>query len=174
MFDGPWQSSQKTMKTPHIHGLLFVLSVTCVAGCQYDPHAHRYTTAKPLQRDLVGTYVLESETMLQSDASELNGQRCMVELHADGTFAAVNVPPFRSDSGPRFFARLRSGIGKWRVDPVGTVDTGGQSKTVWGVYLDSPAELRPAHIAGQTPPYGLIFSVGDPDSGEVLILKNTM
>jgi hypothetical protein len=54
------------------------------------------------------------------------------------------------------------------------VDSGWESKTVWGVYLDSPSELGPAHIAGRTAPYGLIFSVGDPDSGEVLVLKRTM
>jgi hypothetical protein len=162
------------MKTPHINGLLFVLSITCVASCQYDPHAHRYTTAKPLHRELVGTYVLQSETILQADSSELNGRQCIVELKADGTFTAANVPPLNSDPGPGFVARLRSGSGKWRVDPVGRVDGGWESKTVWGVYLDSPSELGPAHIAGRTAPYGLIFSVGDPDSGEVLVLKRTM
>lgn len=156
-----WRSVARRMR--HLQAVVFVLSVACVAGCQYDQHAHRYTTAKPLQRELVGTYVLESETILQSDPAELNGQRCMVELNADGTFTAVNAPPSRPDSGPGFFARLRSGSGKWRVDPVGTVDSGSQSNTVWGVYLDSSAELGPAHIAGQSPPYGLIFLVGDPD-----------
>ena len=120
------------MKTPHIHGLLFVLSITCVASCQFDPHAHRYTTAKPLHRELVGTYVLQSETIRQADSSELNGRQCIVELKADGTFTAANVPPLNSDPGPGFVARLRSGSGKWRVGqshalrdaPGGTISPG--------------------------------------------------
>jgi hypothetical protein len=163
------------MNTPHMRALLIVSSVMCVAGCQHDPHAHRYATEKPPLRELVGTYVLKSETLLQSDLAELSGRACIVELHVDGTFRAENVPLRELKSaGPGFFGKLRSGSGKWRVDPVGTVDNGWQVKTVWGVYLDSPARFTPAHIAGQRPPYSLIFSLGDPDSGEVLVLERAM
>jgi hypothetical protein len=118
-------------------------------------------------------YRMTSETLLKSDLSEFGRPSCIVRLNADGTFEAVNVPPWDVDTlGRDLVERLLSGSGTWRIDSVGAVDNGWSSRRVWGVYLDSPTvKLAPAHLTGQRSPYGLIFSLGDPDAGEALILS---
>lgn len=150
-----------------------VAAAFAVAACQYDPHAHLYTTGKPALHEIAGVYRMTSETLLNSDLSEFGRRSCIVRLNADGTFEAANVPPWELVSpGPDFVARLRSGSGTWRIDSVGAVDDGWRSQRVWGVYFDSATvKLAPAHLTGQKSPYGLIFSLGDPDAGEALILS---
>jgi len=99
---------------------------------------------------------------------------CMIDLRADGSFTATNVPPWELDSpGMNFFSALVSGSGKWRIDSVGSIDDGSRPlKTHWGVYLDSDtAKMMPAGLTGQKPPYGLIFTLGDPDSGDAMIFQ---
>ncbi len=159
---------------PNKHKKLLSLALlVLIVGCHYDPHAHFYTTHKPVKQDVVGLYELKSETLLKSDLTDLHGRRCALELRADGTFSATNVPPWDMElPDAHFFDMLLSGSGSWRIETVGTVDNGWQSKTVWGVYLDSPTvKLAAANLTGRKPPYGLIFTLGDPDSGEALILE---
>ncbi|HZO86063.1 MAG TPA: hypothetical protein VFC26_12665, partial [Verrucomicrobiae bacterium] len=71
------------------------------------------------------------------------------------------------------FDTLISGSGTWRIDSVGSVDDGRKPlKTHWGVYLDSSAtKFDAVGLTGPKPPYGLICTLGDPDSGEALILE---
>ncbi len=150
-----------------------IVFVPLVIACQYDPHAHLYTTVKPAPSEVVGVYRLASETLLKSDLSGLRGRLSLLRLDADGTFEATNLPRWDLHTpGTDFFDRLVSGSGSWRIGSVGAVDDGWNSKTVWGVYLDSSgAELAPAHLTGLRSPHGLLFSIGDPDAGEALIFS---
>jgi len=154
--------------------LAFIL-LPLIVGCQYDPYAHLFTTEKPQSADVVGRYSLTKQTVVAGGLSAMKGQSCCVELRADGTFTAANVPPWDGDSpGTTFFDELRSGTGTWRIDNVGSVDDGhGPLKTHWGIHLDvdSHVRLRSAGLTGKKPPYGLIFTLGDPDSGMVMILE---
>jgi len=143
-------------------------------GCQYDPYAHLYTTDKPETTNVVGSYVLTSQTLIPGGLTALRGRTGSIELRADGTFIATNVPP-RQDGFPptNFLDPLISGSGTWRIGSVGSVDDGRRPlKTHWGVYLDSPAaKLASVGLTSPKPPYGLIYTLGDPDSGEALILE---
>lgn len=161
-----------TPRRRHLALALLIGTTVCVAACQYDPHAHLYTRSRPPASDVAGVYRLTSETLLKSDLAGFDKRACLVSLNADGTFEAVNVPPWDLDfPGSDFVERLLSGAGTWRIDAIGAVDNGWTSQHVWGVYLDSPTvKLAPAHLTGQKSPYGLIFSLGDPDGGEALIL----
>jgi hypothetical protein len=145
-----------------------------MTGCQYDPHAHLYTTDKPETTNVVGSYMLTSQTLTSGGLAALRGKPCSIELRADGTFIATNVPPWQ-DGFPltNFFDTLISGSGSWRIDRVGSVDDGRKPlKTHWGVYLDSPAaKFAAVGLTSPKPPYGLIYTLGDPDSGEALILE---
>jgi hypothetical protein len=121
-----------------------------------------------------------------------------IELRADGTFSATNVPPWDEDVDEGFVAALVSGEGRWEKNPMGILDPG--ERTIWGVALKTleQAEFRNRHaktlanlkkgevfrdfpkakfsgaaLTGQKPPYGLIFTLGDPDSGHVIVLKRT-
>jgi len=145
-------------------------------ACQYDPHAHLYTTQEPQPADLPGHYALVTQTLTRAGLAALHGKPCDIELRADGTFTARNIPPWQSGPpGENFFSTLVSGSGRWRVDSVGAIDDGSrQLKTHWGIYLDSPAgKMEPVGLTGQKPPYGLIFTLGDPDSGDALIFEKT-
>ncbi len=159
------------MRIPPLLALLLL-----TASCQYDPHAHLYTTKKPQPADVVGRYVLTDQTVVAGGVSALQGKPCVIDLRADGTFTATNVPPWETDSpGTDFFNTLLSGSGTWRIDSVGSVDDGGRPlKTHWGVYLDSQTvKMEPVGLTGQKPQYGLIFTLGDPDSGDAMILERT-
>jgi hypothetical protein len=50
------------MNTPKT--LLTAFCFLVLAGCQYDPFAHLYTTQEPEASDLVGTYEFERITFV--------------------------------------------------------------------------------------------------------------
>jgi hypothetical protein len=153
---------------------VLLLLLLVATGCQYDPHAGLYTTVQPRPGDVVGTYRLVEQTVAPGGLGALEGRRCVVELHGDGTFRAEGVPLASADGAdPKFFARLVAATGTWRIESVGSIArVSGPSRTHWGIVLDGPPErILPAGLTGQEPPLGLIFTIGDPDSGDALLLK---
>ena len=149
--------------------------VLLAAGCQSDPYAPLLTTAEPQSSDLVGRYVLIKQTLTSEGLAPLEGKICSLELRDDGTFLATNLPPWQEGlPDDDFFTELVSGEGVWRIDSVGGIASHatGKGETVWGVYLDSnTVEFQPAGLMQNQPPYQLIYTLGDPDSGQVLILE---
>jgi len=157
-----------------MRALLCLLGMVLLQGCQYDPYAHTFTTEKPQTNDVVGRYVLKDQTIVSGGLSAMQGRTCFVELAADGTFVATNLPPFVFGAPPiTSLSSLVAGSGKWQLDSVGGVDSGtGNIKTHWGVHLDSPSpQIQSPGFTGDKTPYGLIFTIGDPDSGTVMILE---
>jgi len=148
--------------------IIFGLVLILLTGCQYDPHANLYTTSEPKAEDIIGTYVLD-RLDLPMDTTKTQCD-VMVELHTDGTFTATNIPPGKmEDPGTNFFSELVSGSGKWEKRTLGTLDN---SKRIWGIDLQTPDNrFHPASFTGDKPPYGLIFTLGDPDSGYGVLLK---
>jgi hypothetical protein len=118
--------------------------------------------------------VLKNQTVTSGGLSAMQWRMCEVQLAADGTFTATNVPPFVFAAPPiSSLTALVSGSGTWQLGGVGGVDNGwGKHKTHWGVHLKSQgARLESLGFSGDKPPYGLIFTIGDPDSGTVMILE---
>jgi hypothetical protein len=153
--------------------LCFAAFLACVS-CRYDPYADLYTTQKPLSQDIVGRYKLVRQTVTRDGLPALGERRPTVELLADGKFIAINLPPPAAPvRDASFFGRLLSASGNWRIDSVGGVDNGiGRELTHWGVYLEaSNADIEPAGLMGANPPYGLIFTVGDPDAGQAMVFE---
>ena len=145
-------------------------------GCQYDPHAHLYTTEKPKAEALVGYYKLTRQTVAKGEMPELLKDMCSVELRSDGSFSATNLPAWVDGfPGTNFFSTLVSGSGKWRVGSVGPIDNGGPPlKTHWGIYFDGVSnKMESAGLTGSNSPYGLVFTIGDPDSGEAMFFQKT-
>lgn len=140
-----------------------------LAGCQYDPHANLLTTIEPSAEDIIGTYVLDRYDLPESIS--FRDVDIEVELHNDGTFTAINVPSWKvGEPDKDFTSTLQSGQGKWEKSILGTLDPG--SKHIWGIYLrNEDNQFLPADFTGDQPPYGLIFTIGDPDSGNAIILK---
>jgi hypothetical protein len=155
--------------------VFFLALMLLIQGCQYDPHAQLYTTDKPQESDVVGRYTLTSQSVTRDGLAVMHGRPCVIELRVDGTFSATNVPPLLLNSpDTNFFSTLISGSGTWRLASVGSVGDGsGSVKTHWGVNLDSVANFQPVGLSGAKPPYGLIYTLGDPDEGLALILEKT-
>jgi hypothetical protein len=81
-----------------------ILAGCQLAGCQYDPHAHLDSTSEPKTEDVVGTYVLDYfDLPLETGSAR---PAVVVELRADGTFTATNVPP-RMQHAPDVERRAR-------------------------------------------------------------------
>jgi hypothetical protein len=153
--------------------VLLLCFLSLATGCQYDPHAHLYTTERPRESDVVGLYVLKTHQAVSVGVPTLPSGAARVELRSDGTFVATKVPQEGVEGpGPDFFSTLRSGSGTWSLDRIGSVDNGWSMKPTWGIRLDSTtAKLMAPGLMGKTSPYGLIFTLGDPDGGDAMILE---
>lgn len=139
-----------------------------VPGCGGDPRALEYVTAQPTVSAVAGRYegiawqsALPARTRATADAA----QGFTLDLRNDGTFTATNVPEFDGDS-----PRLVSASGRWVIEAVATLD----AETVWGVRFESDPPVLAAALMGplgrDAPPRRLAFVIGDPDSGEGLML----
>ena len=157
-----------------MRSVLLLALMVLIQGCQYDPHAQLYTTDKPKESDVVGIYTLTSQSVTRDGLAAMHGRPCIIELRADGTFSATNVPPLLLNSpDTNFFSTLASGSGTWHFDSVGSIGNGaGAVKTHWGISLDSAVvRFQPVGLSGAKSPYGLIYTLGDPDEGMALILE---
>ena len=173
-----------------------IIVAAILVGCQFDPHADLYTTSEPEEEYILGTYVLDWLS-LPSEA-RVNMPEISIEVRANGMFSATNIPPWDVEVGDGFASSLVSGDGHWKKEPMGILDPG--RRTIWGICLQTPeqaefssrwkeisANLKEgdaltdfpkvkflgAKLIGQKPPYGLMFTLGDPDSGHAIILKRT-
>jgi hypothetical protein len=144
-----------------------------LSGCQFDPFAHTYTTAQPDESKIVGHYQLVMQTLTTNGVAQFSGQLPSIDLRVDGTFSATNIPPWGiSFPDTNFLITLVSGSGQWSIESVGSVDNGATLQTIWGVRLDpsnGKAVFDFPKLMGTNSPYGLIFTLGDPDSGHVMI-----
>ena len=148
---------------------LFIILLLALNSCQFDPHAQLLTTNEPAREDVIGTYVVDR--ILLPKNLIVGNLNTTVELHADGTFTAINVPP-PIDFLPKsdFNSVLIQSTGKWEIGKTGTQDPG--ARPIWGVYLrDQSIKLLSANFTGEKMPYGLLFQIGDPDSGYAIVLK---
>ena len=158
--------------------LCVLLALGLLAGCQYDPHAHRYTTTEPSIAKIAGEYAL-SEIYMESYAPGIREKveqlpsPPTIRLGTDGTFLATDFPYF-SETRQGFeyrFEEFRSLETTWRLSAVGAISDGsGTIKTHHGLELaDLPAHLGSPGFIGMNRVEGLIFGFGDPDSGDAII-----
>ncbi len=149
--------------------LLILLFCSALFGCQYDPHAHLLTTSEPSREDVIGIYVVDRFDIPQDFVDK--NKNIYLEIRRDGTFVAKNIPPEDpNEPNNRFSKRLLSGTGNWEVGTVGSLNG---DQTIWGIYLRSPsAKFLSPSFTGKKPPYGLIFTLGDPDSGFAILMKS--
>ncbi|CAF3357101.1 unnamed protein product [Rotaria sp. Silwood2] len=157
------------LKSFQLRYIILIAALLVFTSCQYDPHGQLLTTVEPSAEDIVGTYVLD-RCDLPKDII-IKKVDIKLVLHPDGSFTATNIPPWvLGEPGNNFFSELLSGEGKWVKAVMGTLDPG--SRKIWGIYLrTSDDRFHPANFTGEESPYGLIFTLGDPDSGNAILLK---
>lgn len=126
-----------------------------MCSCQYDPHAHLLTTSKPSPSEVVGIYILD-QSFLPSALTKT--PQITIELRADGTFTAQNIPSDGSDiPDENFLNTLVSSTGKWVIDEMGTRD---DKYKIWGVYLQSEKQkVQSPEFTGKYPHLGFSNSV---------------
>lgn len=160
------------LRLAHTRTPFAIFALTLLVGCQFNPYAHLFTKTQPKQEDVVGTYALTQQTVAPGGLDFLQGQQCLLELRGDGSFSVTNYPTWTEAFSPtngQFVASI-STTGRWSCDPVGTVSDGTTSQSYWGVrFSDASPQLDSLALTGKNPPYGLIMTYGDPDSGTVMI-----
>lgn len=152
--------------------IIFLTTLTILTGC-YSPYANEVMIIEPTADDVVGIYEFDFQTVDHSlDNNELRKGRLLI--NEDGTFNIVDLPSFEATRPMTYrFGKQVSLSGTWKIETIGAVDFGyGSLKENWGLILDSaPDELRYAEFIGTEKPKGLLFTFGDPDAGEVIMLK---
>lgn len=148
--------------------LLALISSACF--CQYDPYAHLITTEKPKSQDVVGVYTLKTQTLTDEQLGFQQGAQATIELGSNGMYTATNFPVWKeTDIAEYEFDKLLSTTGEWEIGSTGSVN----GETAWGIWLKpalDPLALSP-DVTNNAPPHGLLFTYGDPDSGDVMIFE---
>lgn len=158
----------KRKKSKLIVLIVFIL-VIILFKCQHDPYAHRYLTEEPNQEDVVGVYQLVEQTVMEGDLGFLEGDQSTIELYEDSTYQVVNFPDWMNTDEQDSVPELVTTSGTWYIDKVGSIYHGNDdSEDAWGIRF---SEISSAHLTNDQPPYGLIFTYGDPDAGEVMIYE---
>jgi hypothetical protein len=149
-------------------GLALLLSGCINNGFEWSELS--WTRTKPNLSDLVGTWVPTDATI--KDMKEQGGYTISVHhliLRADGTFEMTNMPDWWKDGFGKSKKGLESGLGNWQLheDPQGPW-------SAWAVELqfpDNSVVLNQIHVRRQKPPYLLHVTIGDPDSGHVMLFE---
>lgn len=148
--------------------------VLLISGCQFDPNVDFYTTTEPAVADVVGRYTLTNQSVAPGGSALLTDNLSVIELRGDGTFTATNVPPSGSDPrDDKFFEKLITDSGTWTIDAVGSIANGDHPpKKHWGISFNATQfDIMPVGLTGSGSPFGLIFTLGDPDGGHVMVLE---
>ena len=160
--------------------ILGVVALVLLSGCQYDPHAHTYTTEKPSIEDIEGEYELSQIYMdifapgIREKIQKLPSAPT-VHVFPDGRFTASNFPYF-SETRQGFeygFEDFRPLDTSWEQAVVGGIGDGsGNAKYHQGLRLAGlPLHLSSPGFTGTKKVDGLIFGFGDPDSGDAIIFR---
>ena len=149
---------------------ILLSGVVLLAGCQYDPFAHEFTSRRPVEDSVVGRYVPDDETLERLRTRfeiEVSSDAAFV-LNSDKTFVAQYLPhcwfnTFDCVSGSEAWK------GSWALQ---------QHQDWWTVALhitsrnSHPTSYHmPLMIRGEAPPYLLHLTIGDPDSGDALAFR---
>jgi hypothetical protein len=80
------------------------------AGCNADPPAGTYTTKRPDEESLAGTYGFVGDTISPREPE------CRLVLSSDGTFSLTNYPALSlPESSQLRFGGLTTATGQWRI-----------------------------------------------------------
>jgi hypothetical protein len=98
---------------------IIIGSLCCpLVGCQHDPWADRFLRRQPLERDLVGTYRIDSDTLARrisvpmSTATLSISRDSEIVLSADHTAKFSQVPEIHP---PAAQSCLVNGSGSWEL-----------------------------------------------------------
>ncbi|HEX4005582.1 MAG TPA: hypothetical protein VHX60_05380 [Acidobacteriaceae bacterium] len=149
-------------------------AVIGLAGCQYDPWAGKFLKRQPVEGDVVGWYAVD-QASLHRTIKLPSGSRLTVDssshilLSADHTAEFLSVPE-ELDNG---FSCSVTGRGTWslgkndsyfviRVE-ISDEESNGRCRDTFTANYGEEINLY-----GESPPYRLHVTIGDPDSGDAV------
>ncbi|MCB1095381.1 MAG: hypothetical protein KDN22_07345 [Verrucomicrobiae bacterium] len=164
--------------------LLAITILVLLAGCQYNPFAHRFLTREPSKNEVVGQYSLTEVyvDMVDSGLSErirAASTTPTITLHPNGTAILSGFPFFeeQENSFDYKFTGFEDLTASWEISSVGGVSSGGDDyKTVYGLRLifpDGRLLFDSPSLTGDKTVDGLIFTLYDGDQGQILGYKKT-
>ena len=139
-----------------------------------------YLRTLPESVDLVGRYQLIAwQSCIPADVAATKNANAdySIELHADGTFTATNVPRALPSDGSDTGDRLEAAVtGQWHVDVVaGTGEYVGGADGFARVQFTSDPTISSANlmhgVLDEGPPYRLVFVLGDRTEGDGLTFR---
>jgi hypothetical protein len=147
-----------------------VITIVLLAGCQYNPFAHEFTSRRPDQETVIGRYVPDDETKrrLSSRFAIEVSPECEFVLNGDRTFVARGLPrcwykAFECGPGTETWE------GTWAIE---------KNQEWWAIGLDLTSRNgepigyhMPLMLRREAPPYLLHLTIGDPDSGDALAFE---
>jgi len=150
--------------------MIALLMALSGVSCQYDPFAHEFTEVKPKASDLVGTYVLDAQSIdMLNRHYQVPPPGSRFILRDDGTFTIQNVPSCWR-AAAKCTRQTETAEGRWEIRK--------DQQQWWAVQLGCTSisgnkidYALPAMIRGDHPPLLLHFTVGDPDTGEGLAFR---
>ena len=149
-----------------------------VAGCQYNPHAHRFSKHEPTVAEAAGTYVLD-EVFVDSvqhglgETIQKYAATSQIVLRHDGTAKFTRFPVLLSPDDSHYTYKGPEDFdARWAVAAVGGVSSGGDhSETVYGIqftFEDDRTLFDTPTFTGTPSVDGMVFTISDPDMGEIL------
>ncbi len=149
--------------------IVFSLLALLLSSClwQFDPYAGLCVTQEPAPEDVVGAYILSEQTLTSESADAIQDIGTTIKINDDGTYIVANFPKWQ-EIGKYKLDKLLSDAGFWKISIVG----GNSYESDWGIRF-SNSQIPPACLTDDGDSSGLLFTYGDPDSGDVMIFKKT-
>ncbi len=159
--------------------------IPVLAGCQYNPFAHRFLKREPSMEEVAGIYELKEVyvDMVESGLNEKIRAKTpspTIELRADGSASLRSFPVFRQTvQGFEYtFEGFEDLETRWHILPTGCVSSGSDdATTVYGIAFDFPESKNFEHsptLTGDKSVDGMIFTLYDGDQGQILgFIKQT-
>jgi hypothetical protein len=153
--------------------------IPVLAGCQYNPFAHRFLKREPSMNEVAGIYELK-EAYVDMVESGLNEKirakipRPRIELRADGSASLRSFPVFRqtAEGFEYTFEGFEDLETRCLIQPAGCVSSGNhEATTVYGISFDFPEGKNFEHsptLTGDKSVDGMIFTLYDGDQGQIL------
>lgn len=149
--------------------IVFPLLAMLLSSClwQFDPYADLCLTQEPAPKDVIGVYILSKQTLTSEGADAIQDIGATIKINDDGTYVVANFPKWQ-EIGKYKLDKLLSDAGFWKISIVG----GNSYESDWGIRF-SNSQIPPACLTDDGDSSGLLFTYGDPDSGDVMIFKKT-
>lgn len=121
-----------------------------------------YTRTRPKKADLVGIWIPNKSSLeyMQKNGGYDPAIQPKFVLRDDETFELSNMPDWWDNGFGESNKGFQSYSGKWIINDF--------KEGFWKIELRPPSGTRVIDIIGQSPPYYLEFTIGDPDENNAM------